>query len=466
MAVKTEKDLPDNLRATWLKALSAMQLKNYGYTIQLAQMILKTEPSFFDCRQLLRKAAIAKNSNKKSFLGGLSGTSFSGMKIQSLVKKDPLAAIETIEKTLESDPYNTQMNQQLRDAALAAEMPEVATFALETIVEGHPKETKNMHDLAKHYLAVELPKQAVEVYQKILEINPSDLAAVKGEKDASARASMQSGGWEREDADYRDLIKDKDEAKSLEQKSRVVLDDDAIDQQLAELHAKIEANPTHLDSARKIAAFYEQKKDYDNAVQWYDYTNQLGNNSDDAIIRKIADLKIRQYDTAVGQWEDYLKGEISEKEREDGEKELERLRRVRADLLLTDAKTRIERNPTDLQLRYELAEILFEAGQFQEAIPELQKARQNPNVRLRAMHLLGRCFQKKNMLDLAAKTLSDAASEIVSMDSTKKNITYQLGLVYEEMGNMEKSINAMKQIYEVDYGFRDVAARVEGSYTK
>jgi len=32
------------------------------------------------------------------------------------------------------------------------------------------------------------------------------------------------------------------------------------------------------------------------------------------------------------------------------------------------------------------------------------------------------------------------------------------------MGQKEKSIECMKQIYEVDYGYRDVAARVEGSY--
>jgi hypothetical protein len=32
------------------------------------------------------------------------------------------------------------------------------------------------------------------------------------------------------------------------------------------------------------------------------------------------------------------------------------------------------------------------------------------------------------------------------------------------MGEPAKSIECMKQIYEVDYGYRDVAPRVEGSY--
>jgi hypothetical protein len=32
------------------------------------------------------------------------------------------------------------------------------------------------------------------------------------------------------------------------------------------------------------------------------------------------------------------------------------------------------------------------------------------------------------------------------------------------MSQEEKSIECMKQIYEVDYGYRDVAERVESSY--
>ena len=70
------------------------------------------------------------------------------------------------------------------------------------------------------------------------------------------------------------------------------------------------------------------------------------------------------------------------------------------------------------------------------------------------------------MLDLAAKQLEEAAKEITTMDATKKEIVYNLGLVYEQMGEAEKSVAAMKQIYEADYGYRDVAARVESSYQR
>ena len=145
--------------------------------------------------------------------------------------------------------------------------------------------------------------------------------------------------------------------------------------------------------------------------------------------------------------------------------ELDELSKGKIEQMLAEARKRVERNPTDLQYRFELGEQLVLAGQHKEAIPELQKARSNPNSRTRALNMLGKCYTERNMLDLAAKTLTDAASEIPGMDGTKKDILYNLGLVYQRMEKPEKSLECMKEIYEVDYEYRDVAARVEASYT-
>ena len=464
MAVKTEKDLPEFHRANWLKAMSAMQLKNYGYAIQLLQTVLKSHPEFLSARQLLRKAAIAKAAGKKSLLSGLSVASFSAIKIQSQLKKDPIAALDAIEKSLETEPVNPQLNNLLKDAALAANLPDTAAFALETILEGTPKDTKVMHELARHHMKFAAPSKAAEIYQRILAIAPNDLAAVKGAKDSAAAASMQSGGWDKEETTYRDLIKDKDQAVALEQQSRVVRSEEMIDNLLAELHAKAEAEPGVVDTARRIAELYEQKEDWENATNWFSYAASLTNNSDMALVRKASDLQLRQFDLAIEAREQFIVANPGTPESESYAAELESLKNQRAEIALQAARTRVEQNPTDLQLRFELGEILTDLGNWQEAIPELQKARQNPNVRMRAMSLLGQCFTARGMLDLAAKTLSDAVSELMVMDAVKKDVIYNLGLVYEKMGNAEKSVDCMKQIYEVDYGYRDVAKRVESSY--
>ena len=464
MAVKTEKDLSEFHKAAWLKAMSAMQLRNYGYTVQLLQSVLKSNPDFLDGRKLSRKAAIAKNAGKKGILSGLSSASFSTMKVQGLLKKDPLAAMDAVEKILENDPFNPSANMLLRDAALAANLPEVAAFALQTIIEGAPKETKIMHELARHYFQHGQPDKAVEIYNRIIEITPNDLGAIKCGKDAAAAFSMQSGGWEREETTYRDLIKNKEEAVSLEQQGRIVRSDEMIDQLLAELHAKAEEEPGNVDVARRIAALYEQKENFESATDWYAYAASLGGNSDLALIRKAADMRLRQFDIAIEAREAFIAANPGSEEAKQFGEELPALREQRTEIVLSEARERVEQNPTDLQYRFELGEILVANGKYQEAIPELQRARQNPNARTRAMSLLGQCFMARSMFDLAAKTLEDAAAELPAMDAVKKDIIYNLGLVYEKMDDKEKCIAKMKQIYEVDYGYRDVAARVEGSY--
>jgi tetratricopeptide (TPR) repeat protein len=245
----------------------------------------------------------------------------------------------------------------------------------------------------------------------------------------------------------------------------VVRSDEMIESLLRDLHAKVEAEPANVDTSRRIAELYEQKGDIENAIAWYQYAADIGHNTDSSLVRKVSDLRVRQYDSAIVAFEEYVAAHHGAPEADAAAAQLADVRRERAQLLLDESRKRVERNPTDLMARFELGEILVSAGNFKEAIQELQKARLNPSIRLRAMNLLGRCYTERGMLDLAADTLSTAASELYQMDEIKKAIVYDLGLVYEKMGQADKSVECMKQIYSVDYGYRDVAERVERSYS-
>lgn len=460
MAIKTEDDLSEHSRGLWLKALAAIELRNYGYAISLSRSVLKEAPEFLYGRKVLRKSEIANTKGKKSFFSGLSPLTIKG---PGLVKKDPLAAMELAEQTLESQPYNAAANHLLKEAALAAGFPEIAVFALETLLEASPKDTKLLHELGDLLFKSGQSVAAVEIYNQLADLNPADLVAVKRGKDAAAKASIDKGGWETA-KDYRDLIKDKDVAVSLEQQSRMVLDNDSIDQQLVELYARAEAEPDNVDVARKIASLFEQKSEIENAIWWYNSAAELTKHTDPSIERKLSDLQLKLLEEAIVSREEFLSAAPGHPEASAYQAELEKLKLQRSEVLIGDARKRVERNPTDLQLRYELGERLFAAGQVSEAIPELQKARNNPNARLRAMSLLGQCYIAKGMNDLAVKQLSDVAREVTVMDALKKDVLYKLGLLYEKMGQAKESLDCMKEIYDVDYGYLDVARRVESSY--
>jgi pyruvate carboxylase len=69
------------------------------------------------------------------------------------------------------------------------------------------------------------------------------------------------------------------------------------------------------------------------------------------------------------------------------------------------------------------------------------------------------------MHDLAIKQLSDALADLHGMDGTKKEVLYEKGLIHQDVGDSGAALDSFKQIYEVDYGYRDVAKRVEESYS-
>jgi tetratricopeptide (TPR) repeat protein len=464
MAVITEKELNEVQRNHWLKAMAAIELRNFGYAISLLQGILKQQPQFLTGRRLLRRSEVTKSKSAKKSFFNISTAPIAVMKAKREIKRDPKRAIEMLEKVLEEEPYHRQANLVLKEAAVTAGWPEIGVFALRTLLEENPRDVKVLHELGRLHHELGESDREVEVYNQITEINPLDAEAVRLGKNASAHASMKSGGWTHAES-YRDLIKDKEVAISLEQQSRMKLTGESLDQQIAETYRRHQAEPANIDLARRLGALNEQKNDLGLAIGWYQYAADLTTGADAGLVRKVSDLKIKRLEREIAAHEEFLSTHAADHELNAKKaEELKAAKKNRAEILLDDARKRLERNPTDLQLRFELGELLVNADRFREAVPELQRARQNPNARLKAMNLVGRCYGELGMFDLAMKQLEEASKEILSMDAMKKEIVYNLGLVYERMGERDKSLNCMKQIYEADYGYKDVATRVESSY--
>lgn len=91
----------------------------------------------------------------------------------------------------------------------------------------------------------------------------------------------------------------------------------------------------------------------------------------------------------------------------------------------------------------------WDAGRFQEAIPELQAAkREHP---LEAGYLLARCFMKIQVYNMAVKEFI-AAREAARPEhrAQVKEITYMLGRIYEQAKKHDKAIAEYRRILELD----------------
>src|SRR6266704_4112597 len=195
MAIKTEKELSEIQRSHWLKAMAAVEMRNFGYAISLLQGILKQEPEFLTSRRLLRRTEVTRNKGAKKSLFNISTAPIAVMKAQREMKKDPKRAVEMIERILEEEPYHRQANLVLKEAAVAAGWPEVGVLALRTLLEENPRDVKVLHELGRLHHELGENERAVEISNQITDINPLDAVAIRLGKDASAHASMKSGGW-------------------------------------------------------------------------------------------------------------------------------------------------------------------------------------------------------------------------------------------------------------------------------
>lgn len=235
---------------------------------------------------------------------------------------------------------------------------------------------------------------------------------------------------------------------------------DQMLEKLGKLSEQYQEDNENLKLVKDIAHLYEQLEDWPNAYSFYQYAYDLSN-KDVALQNKAAYMKDKASEFELKQLKDACDADPSNAELK---QQYDQLLASRTSEQVAEAQTRVDRNPTDPQLRYELGLALFNAGNHSDAIPHLQQATRNPHIRTRVLLLLGRTFKAKNMHDLAIKQLSDALADLHAMDGTKKEVLYEKGLIHEDMGDKDAALDSFKQIYEVDYGYRDVAKRVEESY--
>ncbi|MGI8964558.1 MAG: tetratricopeptide repeat protein [Limisphaerales bacterium] len=462
MPEKSLQEIPRAARDQYEKGVIAFQRQNLDYAMTILNQVLEKEPAFYDCRQALRATQFKKAGEKSGFFKKMLGSATNSpmlAKGQLSLRSNPREAIQIAEQILNSDPHNSSAHKLLADAALAADFPKTAILSLEILVKNAPKDHELALELAQAYTQANQIDKAEALYIEFLRAQPHRTEVAQALKNLAARKTMSEGGYgvlADGSGSYRDILKNKEEAVSLEQEKREVKTDDVAAGLIAQYEARLELEPNNLKLMRSVAELYAQKKEFDLALDYYNRIAAAGS-ADPALEKTITDLSIKKLEHVMAQLDPASP---------DFAAQSAQLQAARDDFSLSEVKRRVEKYPNDLQLRFDLGQLYFKAEKISEAIQELQKAQNNPHRRLSAMSLLGQCFAKRGMNDLAARTLQNAIKEKVVFDEEKKELIYALGCVLEKMGKAGEAMEQFKQIYEVDIGYRDVAAKVDAYYAE
>ena len=462
MAEKSLNELPRELRMIFTKGTDALQRDNFDYAIDLFTQILAKEPGLFEIRKSLRAAQLRKAGAAKGFFKKMlsnAGSSPLMAKGQMALRKDPAEALQIAEQILNSDAYSSAGHRLVVEAATALEMPRTAVLSLEIIAGNSPKDRdiaiKFAEALAQTGEATRAEQLLADLYRQF----PMDNELGQALKNVSARKTMDKGGYEAladGKGSYRDILKDKDEAVALEQSNRQVKTEDMTERLIREYEARLKTEPKNIKLLKDLAQMYTQKKQFDTALGYYEQIKTVEGGNDSSLDRGMAETTLRRFDHDLSQL-DPTAADYTEKSAN--------IQAEKQAYQLAECQKRAERFPTDLQIRFELGQLYFQAGKTSEAIQEFQKSRNNPNRKIQSLNFLGQCFARRNMNELALRTFEDAIKEKPGFDDEKKELIYNQACVLEKMGKREEAVKQFEVIYGADIGYKDVAAKVDAFYS-
>jgi tetratricopeptide (TPR) repeat protein len=462
MSEKQVTEIDKSLRELYTKGKLAYERNNLDYAITLFQSVLKKEPACYVCREALRATQFKKQAGGTSFFRkmlGSAGSSPQLAKAQIAVRNQPAEALDFAESVLNGDPNSIAAHKVLATAASKLNLFRTAVLSLEIAFKNAPKDKEIGMKLGEALIAANQTSKAENILKDLAAEHPNDQELYQAYKNASAKHTMREGRYDSADSgdgSYRDSLKNKDEAVRLEQEQRLVKTDNVAEQLIQDQLNQLETNPNNIKVLQKIAELYTQKNDLDQAGAYYQRLLDSTEGTPDATIQKaVDDLKIRAIDQKIT---------ALDPSGTDFELSKTTLEEQKHTITFENCLLRAETYPSDLTIKFELGVLHYERAAYKEAIQLFQKSQANPNIRIKALHYLGRCFLQRGILDLAIRPIQTAIKEKEIFDEQRKDLTYDLGLIYDKMDKPEEAIEQFKQVYEVDIDYKDVSDRVDDYY--
>jgi tetratricopeptide (TPR) repeat protein len=434
------------------KAREAFKRKNYDGAVDIYIEAIQFAPNDAELFEGLQQAAEKRKEGKgRSLFGGALGA------VSIKTTRDPMKRLIACARFLANNPGHKDVAMTLGDAAEAAGHIEAAVYGFRTASKADPDDNVAWKRLGALLYRLGRIKEAMDAYGEAVRIDPKDQEALKMRKNLAAEGALKMGGYETAKSS-RDLIRDKEVAGKLERDTRLQMTAQDASDEAVRLRADIEKNPAGSARTRiRLAEVLQQKGDVDGSLVELEEAAKLDPANYDLSVR-IADIKLGRvqdaFNAAKARFEAARDDAGARQGFEDARKRL-------VDARLAEYGRRVKDHPTDLAERYRFGATLQMAGRLDEAIGEFQQTVRDPRRKTDSLLRLGECFERKQMLDLAAKKLQEAAADFPALTTDRaKEVTYRLAELHERRGAKEEARREYMRIYEVDIGFRDVAQKV------
>jgi len=429
-------------------AAEAVKRRNYAFAIKVYGQLLAIQPDHGEARKGLREALFKKAAQKKpSKVGAMIGGGahlLMGHVLRMFGRH--AAAARAFERYLVLDPLSEGTNLALGTALLKSGSRKSALAVFRAYADAQQKSLVAARTAgALHYEQGQM-QDALLMYEQALRIEPRDQESLKARKDLAAEGALRATGIV-EAKGGRELIKDKAAQQQIERSQRIQLTKEEIGSELDKLEEELQQKPDDQKLLRRTSRLREMDGDLAGALDLVERALQ-GAPGDGELREWTADLRLR------------LQEQMVQKAKAGGDREsLALAEKALCEAQVAEYRRRVERNPTDLGLRYQLGASLLDLGQLDAAIAELQQGVKDPRKKGEALFRLGSAFRKKQLPELAMGQYEKALLAVSG--SLQKEVLYEMGSLCQEQGKREEALRHFSRILEIDIGFKDVANVVE-----
>jgi tetratricopeptide (TPR) repeat protein len=441
------------------RANQVLTTGNQEYGIQLLLNCCKLDPANLVYRQTLRKAVKAKYQHN---MRGSSLAMFSiwriRLRIRAALRAEQWAlALEHGEQALLRNPWDIGTQLGMAEAFLGLSLVDQAVWTLEQARQKDPRHLKVNRALAQVYEQRGNFTQAMALWEIVKKADPKDLEAQHKAKDLAASATIARGKYAEaiEAASHKEPeTTDTVEQAALDPTQPVMSPvQERCTRESAPLKARIESDPTSVNSYLQLAAVYRRADRLDEArAVLHQGLERTGNNFELAI--EMAEVEIEPFRRDLAMAELRLRSEPSDQD----------LLAIRVRLLkeinsreLRLFQQKAERYPTELGHRFEVGVRLLQAGQIDEAIRELQLARGDPRYFARALVYLGYCFKHRNSWRLAQRNFEEALQHLpAGEEALRKEIMFQVAQGCADAGDFAHAVDMGYELANLDFTYKNI----------
>ncbi len=436
--------------------------KNFDYAISMYISGLEYWPDAVDeGHKPCRAAALFRGPQKVGFLDE---------RKHKIHDKDAKRAMLNAETLLAKDTRNLGYMEAMFTNAARARYDQTAMWIGEILAEAAAREEKpsparfdvlrrTFEELSDRNaetnptLAIAALDRALDAVSRLKALKPTDMEIATSLRHMAGKLTILKGKYSSAES-FRDSLQDVDSQRELHDQDRAHQSDERMEELVSSATAEYQANPTHAPAIAKLVDLLlkreveaEENKAIGILLKAFEATKEY------RYRMRAEDVRIKQLNR---QGRQILESGNKEAAREHLKKQL----KYELDIY----KDRIRHYPTDLRLRYEYGKRLFSGGRYDDAIPVLQDARNEPRVRHRCNLYVGRCFYEKGYYGQAIDVLREAIEQYEAHDDEMgKEMHYWLGRSYEAGGQVPDALKVYGQLIQWDYNYRkgEVRKRID-----